>query len=370
METLIDAYLPTVHTDWAELRVICRKGAIPRARLSGDAWRSLTVMSEDDDRCFFRHRFTQLSAGTPQVVKLTVGTDSISVPFQTLPPLQSRKRVSFGVLSDLHIRPFVKSRRLPSRAKRLYAAAEELAFRYLKRLEEQGVDLVIFPGDTVDPLDDYTLGVTRELLRSVDMPCYVMIGNHETYGPYDEQEFFQSFDMPPEGYRSFVFNDVAFILLSTPHQGCLNPSGRQFQWLADQLDEHAHRRDTFVFSHFSLLLHPCVQGWKNDGMQQFFDYQSVLDLLARYSNIRAFIAGHKNVPSRMVHQGILHTLSPQLIQAPCGYSVIEVYDDGLVHNVYEIDEQPYVQISRDAYGGEYPERYGNDADRNYVHLFL
>lgn len=369
METSIDAYLPTVHMDWAELRVICRKEGTLRVRLSGDSWLSLTAASDDANHCFFRHRFTQLPAGTPQVVELTTGADSISLPFQTLPRLQGRKRVSFGIMPDLHIRPFAKSRRLPSRAKRLYALAEELAFRYLKRLEDQGVDLVIFPGDTVDPLNDYTLGVTRELLQSVDMPCYVMIGNHETYGPYDEQEFFQAFDLPPEGYQSFVFNDVAFILLSTPHQGCLYPSGRQFQWLAAELDERANRRDTFIFSHFSLLLHPCVQGWKNDGMQQLFDYQSVLDLFTRYSKIRAFIAGHKNVPSRLDHQGILHMLCPQLIQAPCGYSVVEVYEDGLVHNTFEIDEQPYVQISRDAYGSDYPERYGNDADRNYVHLF-
>ena len=135
------------------------------------------------------------------------------------------------------------------------------------------------------------------------------------------------------------------------------------------MDEHANRRDTFVVAHFSLLLHPCVQGWKNDGMQQLHDFQSVLDLFGHYSKIRAFIAGHKNVPSRLVRDGILHLLSPQLIQAPCGYSVIEVCEDGLLHNAYEIDEQQYVQICRDSYGDDYAERYGGEKDRNYLYPF-
>jgi 3',5'-cyclic AMP phosphodiesterase CpdA len=370
MQGLIDAYLPTIYTDWAELRAICGKerGSLS-VRHSGEPWLSLTAVSEDASRCYYRHRFTQLPTGSSQVAEATNGMEVVRLPFRTLTPPPGRRKVSFGVLTDLHIQRFDESRRLPLRTKRLYAVAEELAFRYLRRLQDQEVDLVIFPGDTIDPLDDYTLGVTRDLLRSVNIPCHLMIGNHETYGPYGERDFFRAFDLPPEGYQSLLFNDVAFILLSTPHQGSLSPSGHQFKWLAAELEEHADQRDTFVFAHFSLLLHPCVSGWKNDGMQQLYDYQSVLDLINRYPRVRAFIAGHKNVPSRLVHQGVLHLLCPQLIQAPCGYSVIEVHETGLIHNVFEIEEQQYAQISRDAYADDYPERYGEDEQRNYVYSF-
>lgn len=367
MQGLIDAYLPTIYTDWAEFRAICEKERETlRVCLPGEPWLPLEAVSEDATRCYYRHRFTELPLGSSQVVKLTDGSEVVQLPFRTLTPPPKPRKVSFGILPDLHIQPFAESRRLPRRTKRLYALAEELAFRYLKCLEDQGVDMVIFPGDTIDPLDDYTLGVTRDLLESVNIPCHLMIGNHETYGPYDERDFFRAFDLPPEGYQTVLFNDVAFILLSTPHQGSLNPSGHQFKWLAAELEEHADQRDTFAFAHFSLLLHPCVAGWKNDGMQQLYDYRSVLDLINRYSRVRAFIAGHKNVPSRLVHQGVLHLLCPQLIQAPCGYSVIEVYETGLIHNVFEIDEQHYAQISRDAYADDYPERYGEDGQRNYV----
>jgi hypothetical protein len=369
MGKLIDAYLPTIHTDWAELRAVCRNGASLQVRLAGSEWIALRPTSEDAARVFFRHRFTGLQHGTFYRVELKTDAETKIIPLTTLTPLAGPKKVRFAILTDLHIQPHACSRGLSSRARRLYAVAEELAFRYLKRIEQQGADLVIFPGDTFDPLDDYTLGVARELMRSVDIPCHLMIGNHEAYGPYDERDFHRAFDLPRDGYQTILFNDVAFILLSTPQQRSLHPSGRQFCWLESELERHANRRDTFVFAHFSLLLHPCVQGWKNDGMQQLDDYQSVLDLLSRYRRVRAFIAGHKNVPSRQIRDGVLHLLCPQLIQAPCGYSMIELFENGLLHNVYEINEQPYVQIARDSYGNDYAERYGGASERNYVYRY-
>jgi 3',5'-cyclic AMP phosphodiesterase CpdA len=285
---------------------------------------------------------------------------------RTLPQLSGQPKVRIGVLADLHIPPLAQTSPLPKRAKRLYAVAEELAFKYLKRMETQGVDLVIFPGDTLDPGDDYTLGVARDLFRSVRIPCYPILGNHETYGPIREPDFFRAFGLPKEGYHAFTHNQVRFILLNTPDQGRLNPRGAQFQWLQNELDRHGNELDTLIFSHFSLLLHPCVRGWKNDGMQQCDHAQAVLDLFRGYSQIRAFLAGHKNVPSRLLHQGVLHLLCPQLIQAPCSYNTLTLFDDGLQHNVFEIEEQHYAQISRNAFSSDYPERYGQESDRNYV----
>lgn len=370
MGRLIDAYLPTVHADWAEVRAVCAKGTSLQVRLDERDCVAPAPASEDAARVYYRHRLTGLQPGRSYRVELKTKADRKILPLTTLSPPAGPRKVRLAILTDLHIQPHARSRQLSPRARRLYAVAEELAFRYLKQIEQQGADLVIFPGDTFDPLDDYTLGVARELIRSVDIPCHFMIGNHEAYGPYDETDFYRAFELPPAGYQTVVLNDVAFILLSTPHQGCLHPSGRQFHWLAAELETHANRRDTFVFAHFSLLLHPCVQGWKNDGMQQLDHYQSVLDLLRRYRRVRAFVAGHKNVPSRQVRDGIVHLLCPQLIQAPCGYSMIELYEDGLLHNVYEIDEQTYVQIARDSYGTDYPERYGAESERNYVYRYV
>jgi hypothetical protein len=82
----------------------------------------------------------------------------------------------------------------------LYAVAEELALRYAKRLEDQGVDLILLPGDTLDPCTDRTRGVLQELIASVDIPCHILIGNHETYGSFDEKDYYAALDLPAKGY--------------------------------------------------------------------------------------------------------------------------------------------------------------------------
>ena len=88
-------------------------------------------------------------------------------------------------------------------------------------------------------------------------------------------------------------------------------------------------------------------------------------LLHRHPNVRAWIAGHKNVPSKMIRGGVLHLLSPQLIQAPCGFRILDVHDDGILSRVYDIEEQHLARLSRAAYGAGYAERHGAEADRDF-----
>jgi hypothetical protein len=81
--------------------------------------------------------------------------------------------------------------------------------------------------------------------------------------------------------------------------------------------------------------------------------------------VRAWFAGHKNVPSRVVRDGVLHLLSPQLIQAPCGFRVIDVHDEGILSRVHDIEEQELARLSRMAYGAAYHERHGAEQDRDF-----
>jgi hypothetical protein len=113
-----------------------------------------------------------------------------------------------------------------------------------------------------------------------------------------------------------------------------------------------------------------VQGANNDGYQLLDSHPALLKLLCQYPNVRLFAAGHKNVPSRLLHDGIVHTLSPQLIQAPMGYDVFQLYEGGLTRTTYELDEQHYVEVGRCAYGSRYPERYGSEGDRNFSHRYV
>ena len=84
------------------------------------------------------------------------------------------------------------------------------------------------------------------------------------------------------------------------------------------------------------------------------------------------------VPTRMHDQlelrlrsssGLVHTLSLQLIQSPCGYDVLQLYEGGVARTTYEIDEQHYCEVARAAYADRWPERYGAEEDRNFFHAY-
>ena len=235
-------------------------------------------------------------------------------------------------------------------------------------MEELGCDRILFLGDTMDPMNEETLAAIKCIFASVQIPCHSVIGNHEICGPCSAADFYREFGLPSSGDYVIEANGFVIICLATPDQSCLAQGSPQMRWLENQLVRFSDR-NIFLTAHFSLLLHPCVRGWKNDGMQQLYEPQPVLDLLARFPNVRAWFAGHKNIPSKIVHEGVLHLLSPQLIQAPCSYAIIDIHEDAIVHATHEIEEQHWLQISRDAYGTDYPERHGREEDRNFTWFF-
>ena len=100
-------------------------------------------------------------------------------------------------------------------------------------------------------------------------------------------------------------------------------------------------------------------------MQVLWAGEEIMDLLQTYPNVRAWIAGHKNIPSKVERKGILHLLSPQLIQAPCGFRTIDIHEDGILSEIHPIAEQDLADLSRRAYGSEYVHRHGNDEDRDF-----
>lgn len=286
---------------------------------------------------------------------------------KTLCVPESRKICRFGILTDLHIAGNYINR--PDSGKRLYGKALELADKYITRLKEQGAEFILFPGDTLDPASKENINLFTKLKNKSGIPFYAVIGNHEGWADGDERIFNSLFCFCEKGFYAFSRGNARFLMLSTPDQSSLYPHTEQYSWLKGELDQYGHTMNIFLCLHFSFILHPCVRGYKNDGMQQLYNSGELLALFQKYKGIKAVFAGHKNVPSKVMVNGIAHLLSPQLIQAPCSYDIVDLYETGLIRTVYEIDEQDYVWRSRQAFGKGWQERYGEEESRNFTLLF-
>jgi 3',5'-cyclic AMP phosphodiesterase CpdA len=321
---------------------------------------------------FFKHRFDGLPSGTTFSIDAFHDASGLraEVTSATLKAPTGQCKLCIGLMADLHLSTEQASIECYHHGmRRLYGLANELASRYIKRLETLGAYMIVLTGDVVDPCTPETLSQLKKILDSVSIPCYPIIGNHEPWYPDGEKLFYQTLGLPQEGYYAVRKNGVLLIMLSTPSPDSLHNGSRQLKWLKETLDDSDPKEDILLFSHFYLLLHPCVQGAKNDGYQLLDNRHQILSLLSRYPNVRLFVAGHKNVPSIMKKDGIIHLLSPQLIQSPCGYDLLRLYDAGVMRTTYEIDEQHYCEVARSAYSHNWEERFGEMNARNFYELY-
>ena len=276
-------------------------------------------------------------------------------------------RCKIALLPDSHIRPGIPSAIPSFPTKRLYECARSLFEKYLLKLSTE-VDAIFLLGDTLDPADSQSLQWLKDQIDSVSIPVHTIIGNHEAYGPITAEEFHESLGLPDHVNYLARVKGVPFLMLATPSQSSLSPGSQGYQWLVKQLHELS-QEDLFCCAHWSLLLHPCVQGWRNDGMQELYASNDILSLLRQHPNVQTWIAGHKNVPSKVIQENCLHLLSPQLIQAPCGYRILHIHDKAIVSTTYEIEETDIADLSRHAYGHDYPSRHGKEEDRDFVWMF-
>jgi hypothetical protein len=365
---LFDLYAPTRTSDGLEVRMRSASAG-PIALALADSAVDLGPIGEHRGVHFYRHRFEGLACGASFPVRarhLESGATASQVT-STLPSPPGATRLRLGLVADPHLSTVSASiDDYATGTRRLYGLAGELMEKYLPRVESLGVDAIVLLGDLVDPCTPETLARLRVILSRVSVPCHPIIGNHEPWSPGGEELFHRALGLPSGGHRVLSVNGVRLIFLSTPDPGALSPGSEQLRWLERQLADAPSGEDIALFSHFSLLLHPCVQGHRNDGYQLLDNHRALLALLARHPRVRVFAAGHKNVPSRVDRQGVVHLLSPQLIQAPCGYDVLTFYEGGLGRVTYEIDEQHYCEVARAAYQPFWRERYGQESHRNFV----
>ena len=318
-------------------------------------------------RCLIHH----LQPGTSYTARISCSRDCDTtyetISFTTLDDADlGRRRLRLGILTDLHI----NNHKHASDGKRLYKSAKMLAAKYLKKLIcQHRTDLILLPGDLVDTGSIGELHAAANILKTArtldaSVGIHAIIGNHEA----DKEKFAKILvsESPRLGFYCITPPDsgVHLIMLATDEQNSLDEGTAQLRWLKNDLEVATASSEIdiiLLFMHYSLMLHPLHnEGAWDDDLQLLDNSEGLLKLIRSHSKVKAVVCGHKNVPSALVDQaGILHTLSPQLMQTPCGYDVFDVHEHGLLRAVHEIEEMDLQEVSRQAAGEqETRERWG------------
>jgi predicted phosphodiesterase len=141
---------------------------------------------------------------------------------------------------------------------------------------ESDVDLVVFNGDLIHD-DPVFMPALKKVYDQLPMPYYVAKGNHDRVS---ESRWLDIWGQPSNLFFPFKDQYGMIILNSSNEAGeylCVD-----LDFLETALEESINRTQVFIFIHIS----------QNDWTRHGVDCQEVLDLIARYPNVKATFHGH------------------------------------------------------------------------------
>lgn len=215
----------------------------------------------------------------------------------------------FAQISDLHLghsgQPTWHNHELLDHATTLTGAA-------VTAINAAAPDFVVVTGDLTHVGSPESFAVARSALDGLQMPYYVLPGNHDVLLPEARRHFCTAFagHVPPDrAHQTWEYGGARFLMLDAwwqddsggLHEAQIKGSTRgmalppeQVKWLEQELQAH-RSQPVFVFMHFPLLpiadrylrLQPKDAGHLRNGAE-------VLNVLKRNPNAAAFFCGHQH----------------------------------------------------------------------------
>ena len=228
--------------------------------------------------------------------------------------LLSARNFRFAQISDTHIRPD-------------YTTIDDLKLTVAQINSMDSVDFVLVTGDITHKGDKESIIIAKQILDSLDIPYYVIPGNHDTkFGEQCIVDFVEVF-----GASNFIFqhDSCAFVGINT---GQLNSSnGRvgdeELLWLDSVLNGLPVDMTKFIISH-----HPLQE----DDIDNFQDLSNVL----MQHRISCILSGHYHINMIFDCMGIPDVVTrtnQRGKQRLSGFSIIAIDNDNISWTEYNPD---------------------------------
>ena len=207
-------------------------------------------------------------------------------------------------MTDLHLRP---------RGLACYRVSDtnmlaERAIRSLKALDPQP-DALVITGDLTDRSDPREFAVAKRLLSRLDMPVYLLPGNHDsTNDMRQEMAGFPGLMDNPEGKICYTatIGDIRLIVLDTYLTGspCGEVGREQLSWLEARLSED--QRPTLIALHHP----PALSGIRHMDQIGLTDAPALEKVVRPHAHVERFLCGHLHRPIIAGFAGKIMTLAP------------------------------------------------------------
>ncbi|MES0808700.1 phosphodiesterase [Roseibium sp. SCPC15] len=207
-------------------------------------------------------------------------------------------------ITDLHLRP---------RGLACYRVSDTNMFaeRAVRALRSQTPkpDAIVLTGDLTDRSDPREYAVARELLSQLDMPVFLVPGNHDSSeGMRREMRDFPGISETTAGKIHYTadIGEVQLVALDTHLLG--RPQGEvgedQLRWLQDALSKNT--RPTLIALHHP----PALSGIVHMDNMGLLDADALAEVIAPYDHVERLVCGHLHRPIIASFAGKVMTLAP------------------------------------------------------------
>jgi Icc protein len=195
--------------------------------------------------------------------------------------------MKFAQISDLHLVPHGELLHGLDPVQRLKSCLADI------KQQEDTLQLCIITGDLTDRGDRDSYVILDELLETLNIPCYLILGNHDRRQAF--LDIFPEITTDTNGFVQYSMEtpEGLFLFLDTLDEG--KSSGlycpRRCQWLSQQL-LNAHDQPVYLFMHhppFDIGI-PSLDCMKLDQTNGF------VETIEGYSNIKHLFFGHVHRP--------------------------------------------------------------------------
>lgn len=192
-----------------------------------------------------------------------------------------------------------------------------------------GVQFVVFTGDNIDKPNQEELVKFVNIANKLKMPYYMIIGNHDVFksNGMSKQEYIQTIRDNNFLYRiktpnyTFKKGDLVFIVVDGAKEVIPGTVGYYkddtLKWLEKNLKKHS-KKQVIILQHFPLIEPRASKSHRT------YEGEKYLEMLKKYSNVKAVISGHYHVNHEKMQDGIYHISSPSLLVQPNQYKIIDI----------------------------------------------
>lgn len=215
-----------------------------------------------------------------------------------------------------------------------YGKSNPYSERVLKAAVEDinglnGVSFVVFTGDNIDKPQRDDLERFVKIVNKLNVPYYLIIGNHDVFksNGLSKKDYWEIVNTANILYKydtnnyAFSKGDFAFIAVDGAKEVIPGTVGYYKEdtlaWLEKKLKKY-HKKSVIIMQHFPLL------SLSNSKSHKTYRSEEYLEMLKRYPNVKALVAGHYHLNNEQMQDGIYHITSPSLLVQPNQYKIIDI----------------------------------------------